>query len=347
MCAIMSSSRWESSQRPLFVKSVWMNGYRHAILSKEDPAVKSKSPGASTRSRSAKQTNSARSKTKSKSASEALMIPAVQLLLANVHRLKKQQSRERKFNHPREKLVKSFTLNVISTERLAGKFKKENSESPKTKQAKPSYQCYNSENPEHKLHNERLEHCGASLTERVLLWLDLAGRFTNEMYRNKEEENKSRTRTVRRENRRHATAHPNMLEQKNTACMHQNNDHTFVRRCTKNSNVKHEEEEEEKMENETTGVESFEDFSILKGGQRKLQLRNAIESHREENMVTSQLEVVSVEPSKKSDHSSVKKYSKAYCKRQVHIFMPLVAKRMTECTNSVISESNDSSSVIK
>uniref|UniRef100_T1HDL9 Uncharacterized protein n=1 Tax=Rhodnius prolixus TaxID=13249 RepID=T1HDL9_RHOPR len=34
----MPPTRWEASQRPLFVKTVWIAGARHAILSQDDPA---------------------------------------------------------------------------------------------------------------------------------------------------------------------------------------------------------------------------------------------------------------------------------------------------------------------
>jgi len=37
MPALVQRARWEASQRPLFVKTVWQNGVRHAILSKDDP----------------------------------------------------------------------------------------------------------------------------------------------------------------------------------------------------------------------------------------------------------------------------------------------------------------------
>lgn len=37
-------ARWQSSQRPLFVRTVWVNGLRHAILSAEDPLFRCRSP---------------------------------------------------------------------------------------------------------------------------------------------------------------------------------------------------------------------------------------------------------------------------------------------------------------
>ena len=38
-------ARWQSSQRPLFVRTVWVNGIRHAILSADDPLFQCRSPG--------------------------------------------------------------------------------------------------------------------------------------------------------------------------------------------------------------------------------------------------------------------------------------------------------------
>jgi hypothetical protein len=40
-------ARWQSSQRPLFVRTVWMNGLRHAILSADDPLFRCRSPAVS------------------------------------------------------------------------------------------------------------------------------------------------------------------------------------------------------------------------------------------------------------------------------------------------------------
>jgi hypothetical protein len=37
-------ARWQSSQKPLFVRTVWVNGLRHAILSADDPLFQCRSP---------------------------------------------------------------------------------------------------------------------------------------------------------------------------------------------------------------------------------------------------------------------------------------------------------------
>lgn len=44
MPALVQRARWEASQRPLFVKTVWQNGVRHAILSKDDPLFAKNEP---------------------------------------------------------------------------------------------------------------------------------------------------------------------------------------------------------------------------------------------------------------------------------------------------------------
>jgi hypothetical protein len=44
MPALVQRARWEASQRPLFVKTVWQNGVRHAILSKDDPLFTKNEP---------------------------------------------------------------------------------------------------------------------------------------------------------------------------------------------------------------------------------------------------------------------------------------------------------------
>ncbi|XP_054285809.1 uncharacterized protein LOC129002197 [Macrosteles quadrilineatus] len=40
-------ARWQSSQRPLFVRTVWVDGRRHAILSRDDPLVRLPRPSSS------------------------------------------------------------------------------------------------------------------------------------------------------------------------------------------------------------------------------------------------------------------------------------------------------------
>jgi hypothetical protein len=37
-------ARWQSSQRPLFVRTVWVNGLRHAVLSADDPLFRCRGP---------------------------------------------------------------------------------------------------------------------------------------------------------------------------------------------------------------------------------------------------------------------------------------------------------------
>lgn len=47
----MMPARWQSSQRPLFVRTVWVNGLRHAILSSDDPLFRCRSPTVSNSAR--------------------------------------------------------------------------------------------------------------------------------------------------------------------------------------------------------------------------------------------------------------------------------------------------------
>jgi hypothetical protein len=43
-CGSKRPARWQSSQRPLFVRTVWVNGLRHAVLSADDPLFQCRSP---------------------------------------------------------------------------------------------------------------------------------------------------------------------------------------------------------------------------------------------------------------------------------------------------------------
>lgn len=45
---------WETSLKPLYVKTVWIDGRRHAILSKDDPIAKTTSPSTSIHNRTSK-----------------------------------------------------------------------------------------------------------------------------------------------------------------------------------------------------------------------------------------------------------------------------------------------------
>lgn len=52
---------WETSLKPLYVKTVWIDGRRHAILSKDDPVAKATSPTNSMLNRTSKHTSPASS----------------------------------------------------------------------------------------------------------------------------------------------------------------------------------------------------------------------------------------------------------------------------------------------
>lgn len=277
------STRWESSQRPLFVKSVWMNGYRHAVLSKEDPIGR---PKTVTTRLHYKNTTSARSQSKT-SSSESLVIPAVQLLIADINRLKQDGLKT-----PCKKLIKSITLNVISREQ------NENTNAPITvknivMQTKHSNNYNNNlQEPSHKI--AKIERLG-SLTERVLLWLDLAGRFTNDPQRNQD---KYKQKNVRKEINRISTAHP--VSSSSTT---HNTEVVYVRNCSKNATPF--------VEGNTKVLQPAEDASII----------------------TSELEVVSncTSAYKKSDSDLVVSVpSQDLSKRQVHIFMPVLEKKNNE-----------------
>lgn len=155
---------WETSQRPLFVKSVWQNGYRHAILSKEDPAAKTKSPRLRTTSQSSQER-----RPKSTKNDETLKIPAVQLLLANARRMKRENTKTAPPN--REKLQKSLAFDVILREDI-----KITSKNNILNKDNNTYSAFNCEKAIYA--TDMIQQNSKSLTDRVLLWLDLAGRQT-------------------------------------------------------------------------------------------------------------------------------------------------------------------------
>lgn len=153
---------WESSERPLFVKSVWQNGYRHAILTKEDPAAKSKSPRLRLNSQ-----NFQEGRPNSTQSEENLNIPTVQMLLANAKRIKNSKIAPPKRDNYK-KLQKSLTFDVILREDI--KITSKN----KLNMEKNVYSPVTCEKTI--FATDKLEQNRNSLTERVLLWLDLAGK---------------------------------------------------------------------------------------------------------------------------------------------------------------------------
>lgn len=260
------SCRWESSQRPLFVKSVWLDGYRHAILTKEDPAAKTnnRSPRLS-----AKCEKIERPKSKN---NEMLSIPAVQLLLANVRKIKQEQ-KTTPIN--KEKLQKSLTFDVIMREDV--KISSKNV-------LEIDKNIYSSFTCEKVL--ERFDQNSNSLTERVMLWLDLAGKHINE--------NKVRKESLKR------------------ICTAQVNE-TKYEKCTKlqsTIDVKCEIVEE----NTCTEV-CVKDFLHEKDDYRVANIENVQNLNKKEKVKLKSV------------------------KRQVHIFIPNIAKKINE-NSSLISDNS-------
>lgn len=160
---------WESSQRPLFVKTVWKNGYRHAILTKEDPAFKKISPRDTNIQNFWNLERHKRPKSSSNKKEEHLKVPAVQLLLANTKKIRKSDTKMKTAPSKRDKLQKSLTFDVILREDIKI--------TSKTTLLGKEPKSFEEETPERTIFlSDRLHQNSKSLTERVLLWLDLAGR---------------------------------------------------------------------------------------------------------------------------------------------------------------------------
>lgn len=308
MCVTMSC-RWESSKRPLFVKSVWLNGYRHAILSNEDPILKKniQSPRPPSVLNSDK-----RERPKSKTNGEQLTIPTVQLLLENVQRLKQESDKINK-RPTKERLQKSLTFDVIMKNEMnkSAKVCEINLDNEKTLYS--SFSCEKAG-----FHSDRFEQSSNSLTERVLLWLDLAGK-----YNKNQQENTFRSRNVRRDiNKRISTAHV----KDNFDIMHNNYDKTIVKNTEDLFNVQF-------YENVN---ETLNDYKMYKESSD-----NEIESHLTLTELMDEEDdyrEVNIEPVKNKTQVN-KSSTPNVSKRQMHIFIPNIINKIAD--TNIINETNN------
>lgn len=281
---------WESSQRPLFVKSVWQNGYRHAILSKEDPAAKSKSPRLRPRSQNSQERRPSLSKN-----NENLNIPAVQLLLANARRKKRDSTKASPSN--REKLQKSLTFDVILREDI--KITSKNNILTKKPNPFSSFTCEKTI-----LATDKLQQNSKSLTERVLLWLDLAGKQTK--------------------TKKYEYINGKKLPEKQTSLQE------FPKISVDNFECK-------EIQIIDDGIESrFDsDFSIL--GQQAFEPSKIKIGFDEDLFRVANVEGENVLVRKEC----LENFSKSTTKRKVHIFIPnidnTIPECLSECSNSILS----------
>lgn len=189
---------WDSSTRPLFVRTVWRDGQHHVLLQKED-ADEFKRPLKSRRMViSASGKSSARSESSNTGGSSNFKVSSVKLLLNGVKGFKsdKRVRCQSPLNRPHE----TYTIDVVPSNPVY--YQNINKDVTfRTHQNKQnSKSCYPTKSSSFDVHDTDMNEndyclndygigitpcftydsrCGNNLSERVLIWLDLATNSTN------------------------------------------------------------------------------------------------------------------------------------------------------------------------
>lgn len=170
----LTESRWESSNRRLFVKTVWVDGHHHVVLEDEDPANfarRQKKPRS--RLSSGCSTKSAPDVKNSQKNLQNLRVSTVKLLLSGMRSQGKETNHRSRVFTPKC-LHESFTIDIIPNDHI--KVKHLNQEIQfSCRPTIPRFSRYKS--------SDQMTSSGKlsfipngdnTLSERVLVWLDLA-----------------------------------------------------------------------------------------------------------------------------------------------------------------------------
>lgn len=298
---------WESSKRPLYLKTIWRDGQHHVVLEKEDVMLQQRPP------------SSARSilSRKAKSAIAALPItnlnvPSIKLFLGDSKdcvSTKDNKSRSKRCKTgPSWKTLLSSRNNNEKDKNL-NLYIKSNSVDVSEGRVTENFSHYLT-------YTNYMEHCNNTLSERVLVWLDLATQNGNQIKQLKIE------------------------SQRLPVISHPNNQFVKVplkRRCLSNHQIN---ETSFFVEGITTTAMSTK--TALPDAE-KVVLNITAESLQEEILVTSEIEqnIVIEKMEEDSDDNS----KGTMIKRQLHIFMPDLPKKYSDCDSSILSSQISGSSL--
>lgn len=190
----MLQPRWETSKRPLFIKTIWTNGYHHPVLFDDDSIIKDyhKTNYKERRTKSAivlknKWNDSPRNDEDDRNENKCLKITTIRLLLAGIRGFK-EASHTHTSTSPITNDEDSITIDVLPKDTV--KFKDLNDEISFQHQPKPitkrtkfynaksssfdvtTYQ--NTATNKSKLNCDCNDLINNTLSERVMVWLDLA-----------------------------------------------------------------------------------------------------------------------------------------------------------------------------
>ncbi|RZB40729.1 hypothetical protein BDFB_008743 [Asbolus verrucosus] len=164
----MVVTRWESSSRPLFVRTVWRDGHRHVVLREDDVA----SPARTSR-RSVSSTSRRSAKPPPTPDNSGFKVPSVKLLLAGWRGPKTRRCKTEA--RSREYVKTAITIDIIPSDsvRYSDINKQVSFDNVKKLSAKSSSFEVTETPPPFSYDNYCVEQF-ASLSERVMIWLDLA-----------------------------------------------------------------------------------------------------------------------------------------------------------------------------
>lgn len=310
-------SRWETSRRPLFVKTVWANGYHHAVLFNGDSSIDEFKPiHKERRTKSAIIHNDWNlSNVENTNENKYLKISTIRLLLAGIRNFK-----ETKHCHTPSPLTldDSYTIDVLPKQSI--KLKNLNSEisfhppKPPTKKNKfygksCSFDVNDQYNTKIPCHCDE-EAINNTLSERVMVWLDLAAQNGDEKLFNN-----NKTTINQKNKKRGVTAH---------VC-------TDIHKKINNKIKASKRISFDESTNYNTKNQTNTDHSILKGLKLDHKIKQTVDNKIEER---NKFEVEQQKERTKIKHDT---------KRQIHIFMPDIPKKI-DCDSSL---SCKSSSLIK
>lgn len=116
---VSAGLRWESSSLPLFVKTVWTDGHRHVVLREEDPLAKYVASARKPRSRLTSSCSSKSHPTTNiseRTSAQNLKIQTVKLLLSGINKTKGEDRTKCQLEHSNSLHDNTVTLNIVPTQ---------------------------------------------------------------------------------------------------------------------------------------------------------------------------------------------------------------------------------------
>lgn len=331
-------TRWESSRRPLFIKTVWADGYHHPVLFNGDSTINEfKSTCKERRTKSAVVQHdlnftSPRDDISAESNSEnkCLKISTIRLLLAGIRSFKEAKHCHSPSSHT---LDDSYTIDVSPKQCI--KLKNLNNEvsfNP-PKQASKRNKFYskscsldvndNQQSDYHKMHSKEQCRCNLSeeainntLSERVMVWLDLAAQNSDEKQPNHKSNNNAKNK------KRGITAH---------VCTDIHKRMSNKSKADKSVTKRISFDESQTFNTYKTMVNT--DHSILKGVKLDGQAQSRVKPNCEK------IDDVSSLISSKDEGNVDRVQITRDTKKRIHIFMPDIPKKF-DCDSSLSCKSS-------